>query len=68
MGEDLHLRAEYMCTNTKCDFSSRIIHEFNRPLQKKGYITVHMLQKKKEQKSGFRRLFGELAGQVSLRL
>lgn len=65
VGEYVREKTEYMCTNTQCDFSSRIIHEHRRPLQKQGYITVHMLQKRPQPKSGLRRIFGELAGQFT---
>lgn len=67
VGENLHERKEYMCTNTRCEFSSRIIHESRRPLLKQGYITVHMLNNREEPKSWFKKL-GERAGQLSLSL
>ncbi len=66
MREDLQVKSEYMCTNTNCEFGSRVIHEARVPLQKQGYITVHMLQKRQEPKSRLRRIFGELAGQLSV--
>ncbi len=68
VGEDLHERTEYMCTNTGCQFSSRIIYESKRPLVKQGYITVHMLNNRVAPKGKLRKLFGELAGQLSIGL
>ncbi len=67
VGENLHEKKEYMCTNTSCAYSSRIIHESRSPLQKQGYITVHMLNRKEEPKSWFKKLLGERVGQLSLR-
>jgi hypothetical protein len=64
--EDVQEKTEYMCTNTGCEFGSRVIHESKRPLRKQGYITVYMLQKQPEPKSRLRRLFGEMAGQFSI--
>ena len=68
MCEDLQVKAEYMCTNTDCEFGSRVIHESKQPLQKHGYITVYMLQKRPAPKGRLRKLFGEMAGHLSLRL
>jgi hypothetical protein len=68
LGEDLQEKTEYMCTNAQCEFGSRIIHESRRPLQKQGYITVHMLLKKEEPKSWLRKLLRERTGQLSFRL
>lgn len=68
MGEDLQEKAEYMCTNAECSFGSRIIHESRRPLRKQGYITVYMLNNREQPKSRLRRIFGDLAGQLSFRL
>ncbi len=67
VGENLQETREYMCTNTRCAYSSRIIHELRSPLQKQGYITVHMLNRKEEPKSWFKKL-GERAVHLSLRL
>ncbi len=67
VGEQLHETIEYMCTNVQCRFSSRIIYQSSRPLQKQGYITVHMLNRREEPKSWFRKLFRE-AGHLSLKL
>ena len=68
VGEDLHERTEYMCTNTRCDYSSRIIYESKRPLLKQGYITVHMLNNKVPSKGWLRKLFEDRVGQLSLRI
>ncbi len=67
VGEQLHEITEYMCTNIHCQFASRIIYQSSRPLQKQGYITVHMLNKREEPKSWFRKLFRD-TGQLSFRL
>jgi hypothetical protein len=65
VGEAVQERTEYMCTNTGCRFSSRIIYESKRPLHKQGYITVHMLNKREEPKSWIRKLFRERAQELS---
>ncbi len=58
VGENLHEKTEYMCTNIRCQFASRIFYESRWPHRKQGYITVPMLQKKDPPKSWFRKLFG----------
>ncbi len=65
IGEDLQEKTEYMCTNTRCQFSSRIIYESRRPHLKHGYITVHMLQKKDPPKSWLRKLLEQRTAQLS---
>ncbi len=65
MGEDLHEKTEYMCTNINCQFSSRIIYESKRPHVKQGYITIHMLQKKDPPKNWLRKLLDQHVGQMS---
>ena len=66
IGEDLHEKTEYMCTNIRCQFPARIIYESLRPQLKHGYIRVHMLQKKEPPpKSWFRRILDQQIAQVS---
>lgn len=68
VGDDLHEKVEYMCTNIQCQYGSRIIYEWKRPMQKKGYITIAMLNRREPQKSRLRRIFGGIAGQLTARL
>jgi lipopolysaccharide biosynthesis regulator YciM len=68
IGDDVREKIEYMCTNINCEYSSRVIYEWKRPLEKKGYITIAMLNRREPPKSRLRRLFGGFADQLSARL